>query len=801
MWIHLGFRFGLNRVVGWGGLALVVIIVPHLPARANTPTVLVADSDPIACRTLTVTTYVTGSGMVTQTPVNVADPCGGAYEDGTVIQLLATPDVDCSFVNWIGPDANQLSATDISNPTIVMNGDYEVAAVFDFTLICYSLTLNVTGDGTAQALTPTNCDGGYPEGAIVTLLATPAHSFTFLNWTGATVADPNCATTTITMNYDSTVTANFEMIYADCWPIVTLPTDPPSGPEVWLIGGVCRTIRGCYVNFHESQPIHFTVTHYPAITAVAYGFNARSGGTLIDVVLPPLDDGTTQQSFDVNVSLDGNVGWNNPQITYRRFATYAGVNTTAFIMDSAYPNMVRAWDGTSRDNIALLIPALEESGRTLYGILRSVQLTDVISPMEDMPATVSRRALAFGTGAIADVGVTIDDEVTSQNASGNVMLNATEFALYLYENPLEVKQNTQPGEPTYVEATVQDGSGSPLFDIPAPIDEHGNIILNENGYPVSTPALLSFPVHGAFTAADVANGIGVWGVRNSFNYVTMQVTGADPPEIAYQSMFLTPAEVDAGATQVTEARLYSLNGFSLRTGGILPNAVIDQMRLDTENGAAQGPITGSTTVKIVSPGGGLGYVDRIRFVGVANPFEAVATTSAFITPPGTNEYLLSFLTPECDLPGMADIEVYLKSAPNTLAARLPHAFLYTAPLSGRLTGWTGNGIAGVEVRVYDEDGQELGSAVTGPDGTYVVDSMDTSGTLRLSFTHPDFGTVWRTVLPGERADVPVKVKPFLGCNCGCTGQKGWKDCLGDWLVLGLSLLLLASWGRVMRRSR
>ncbi|MDD5094177.1 MAG: S8 family serine peptidase [Dehalococcoidia bacterium] len=53
--------------------------------------------------------------------------------------------------------------------------------------------------------------GAYDQGAVVNVTAHPAANYHFVNWTGdtGTIANPNSANTTITMNGDYTITANF----------------------------------------------------------------------------------------------------------------------------------------------------------------------------------------------------------------------------------------------------------------------------------------------------------------------------------------------------------------------------------------------------------------------------------------------------------------------------------------------------------------------------------------------------------------------------------------------------------------
>jgi hypothetical protein len=51
----------------------------------------------------------------------------------------------------------------------------------------------------------------YAAGTVVSIIATPAGCYQFVNWTGnvGTIGNVNVASTTITMNGDYSITANF----------------------------------------------------------------------------------------------------------------------------------------------------------------------------------------------------------------------------------------------------------------------------------------------------------------------------------------------------------------------------------------------------------------------------------------------------------------------------------------------------------------------------------------------------------------------------------------------------------------
>lgn len=71
----------------------------------------------------------------------------------------------------------------------------------------YTLTMSSTAGG---SVTPAVGAHTYAAGTVVNLTATPDAGYRFVNWTG-NVANVNAATTTITMNSDQSVTANFAL--------------------------------------------------------------------------------------------------------------------------------------------------------------------------------------------------------------------------------------------------------------------------------------------------------------------------------------------------------------------------------------------------------------------------------------------------------------------------------------------------------------------------------------------------------------------------------------------------------------
>jgi uncharacterized repeat protein (TIGR02543 family) len=121
------------------------------------------------------------------------------YDLGTTVSLRATPDQGWQFDGWDGKVADPASATTI----IVIDSDKDITA--NFSQIMHSLSTRINGSGT---ITPPLDDQSYAEGSEISITATPDKGWQFDGWEGD-VADPTAATTTLIVDSDKSVTANF----------------------------------------------------------------------------------------------------------------------------------------------------------------------------------------------------------------------------------------------------------------------------------------------------------------------------------------------------------------------------------------------------------------------------------------------------------------------------------------------------------------------------------------------------------------------------------------------------------------
>ncbi len=138
----------------------------------------------------------------------------GPYSAGTPVDLVATPDTGYMFDQWTGTgvDASAVANPNAASTTINMNADYSVTASF-VELVQYDLT--TASDDNGSVTTPGEPGPfTYNGGESASLVATPDSGYVFDQWTGtgvdaSAVANSNAASTTITMNADYSVTANF----------------------------------------------------------------------------------------------------------------------------------------------------------------------------------------------------------------------------------------------------------------------------------------------------------------------------------------------------------------------------------------------------------------------------------------------------------------------------------------------------------------------------------------------------------------------------------------------------------------
>ena len=152
---------------------------------------------------------------------NVTTPGVGnfAYYEGTVTTLVATPHAGYHFVGWTG-NVSTISNIKRAATSISMDGDYSITANFEVDPPVQYMVAVLSAPG-GSVIIPGEGTFTYDAGTVVSLVATPASDYKFLNWSGDvdTVAHVNATSTNVTMSGSDTyilICPNFRQTPAGC---------------------------------------------------------------------------------------------------------------------------------------------------------------------------------------------------------------------------------------------------------------------------------------------------------------------------------------------------------------------------------------------------------------------------------------------------------------------------------------------------------------------------------------------------------------------------------------------------------
>jgi uncharacterized repeat protein (TIGR02543 family) len=131
------------------------------------------------------------------------------HDVGEVVPLVATSDAGYRFGGWTG-DVAGIGDVENATTTITMYDNCSIAA--SFVKQQYDLTTSSTAGGSVTV--PGEGTATYDEGAVVSLVAEAEEDYRFVGWTGGvnTIDDIEAAITTIIVDGDCTVVANFDQI-------------------------------------------------------------------------------------------------------------------------------------------------------------------------------------------------------------------------------------------------------------------------------------------------------------------------------------------------------------------------------------------------------------------------------------------------------------------------------------------------------------------------------------------------------------------------------------------------------------
>ena len=219
---------------------------------------------------------------------NVTSPGEGvfSYDEGAVVDLVATPDASYRFVNWTG---NVSTIADIydAETTITMNGNYSIIANF---LAVYDLTISSTEGGSVTE--PGEGPFLYDEGTVVDLIAGAEECYEFDRWTGdvESIADIYAAETTITMNDSYNITANFALLSYNLTADSTdggSVTDPGESTFTYDCGAVVDLVAeadACYEFVNWTGDVGTIADVYAASTNIT-----MDGNKVVTATFTPID--------------------------------------------------------------------------------------------------------------------------------------------------------------------------------------------------------------------------------------------------------------------------------------------------------------------------------------------------------------------------------------------------------------------------------------------------------------------------------------------------------------------------------
>ena len=593
-----------------------------------------------------------------------ANPISGAGQsdlvyntaDNTVVTITATNfDPAIHTIAWTVDGAAVAGGNAID---VNMDADKTVAAtVVDIVGGGFVLTLDLTDSTSAANIAldaqPANSPGldplHYATGTVVTITAQNYDAaIQDIAWTVDGNAVAGTDSITVTMDNNKTVAAAI----TDKAPTINGMT-PWNAP---VFGGIVAQINGSGLS-------NDTVITIGGSTV--QGFRAATDGTSVEVVVPAMDIGTeTSMAVDVVVTTNSGSATLTDGFTYKR--VYAGgqaINTAASFDGGIGVALGIAMGDIDDASAQVVIPPLTASGETIHVIVRSA-----------LPAVAKQNTSPLGTDVI--------DAILGAGNAGSQIAGASDFSVFFYTDA--AKQGNTPAVGSAVLASA-------------------NTLLDATPGANTGAMTLSYPVDAAgLTAADVRSGLSLWGIANSFNFVTDTQTTGNTAAVAYQSSLgraeVTPnvlpdVEDTEAINAVLNARLYSLNSFSLRSGAPMAPDVAAAIR--AENAPAtpfQGPITGGTEITITSSLGGLSWIDRLEFSTTSKQGLVVSTAGPdeFITEPGTDEYLLTLNTAAATRAGVTDVSIFLagilRVPPRTERQPPPHPRRHRRP-HRPLRGW------------------------------------------------------------------------------------------------------------------
>jgi hypothetical protein len=173
----------------------------------NTRIITVAENVAVTA-TFTLNTYQVSFAAVGGSPGSTTTPSGSkTYNHGQTVSITATPAGGYRFSSWSKTGSITIANANSASATATISGAGTITA--NFAQIFYQVDFIMSGNGN---INPPSGIKTYASGSVVAISAAPANTYSFASWstTGSvTIADPDSAIASATINGDGTITANF----------------------------------------------------------------------------------------------------------------------------------------------------------------------------------------------------------------------------------------------------------------------------------------------------------------------------------------------------------------------------------------------------------------------------------------------------------------------------------------------------------------------------------------------------------------------------------------------------------------
>ena len=373
---------------------------------------------------------------------------GGSYQQGTQVNLTATPNTGYTFSSWSDGSNEQNRVISVTqNLTLTAN----------FVSITYTLTVSsgTGGSVTSSSLSSIETTGGtYNYGSQVSLYASPNTGYTFSSWSDGSTQQSR----TISMSQNTTITANFTAITYSInltansggsvsgagsytqGTQVTLSATPNTGYlfSSWSDGSTEQS-RTISVSQNLTLTANFEIIS-TGTTSYSINVSANSGGTVsgggsydqgtqVTLTATPntgytfssWSDGSTEQSRTITVSQDLTLTANFSANTYSVSLT---ANTGGSVSGA----------GTYEQGTQVTLTATPNTGYTFSSWSDgSTEQSRTITVSQDLTLTANFSANTYSVSLTANTGGSVSGAGTYEQGT-QVTLTATPNTGYTFSS-------------------------------------------------------------------------------------------------------------------------------------------------------------------------------------------------------------------------------------------------------------------------------------------------------------------------------------------------------------------------------